>query len=129
MTLVWVALVGCFVIAISAVVYTQQLNQRQQLSQQQSEQTIKQLQHELDVVNRAAMGVGQRLIHTEKKLKKVTEKQQQFDMYNGETMPYNLTSSWAEGGDGVEQLVERYGMPEAEASLLSLLKNRAAESH
>ena len=128
MMLVWVALASCFLIAIIAVFYALQLNKRLQLSEQQSQEAIKKLQHDLDVVNSAAMGVGQRLINAEKKLKAVIEKQQ-LNASGSDQLPYNLAASFAESGAETDQLVERYGLPEAEANLLSLLKSRSNETH
>ena len=68
------------------------------------------------------MGVGQRLINVEKKLKLSIEKQLQMEMTNVDYLPYHQAASMAEDGADVEQLVERCGMPEAEANLLTLLK-------
>ena len=128
MILVWAALASCFLIAIIAVFYALQLNKRLQLSEEQSQQAMQKLQHDLDVVNSAAMGVGQRLINAEKKLKAVIAKQQ-LGTSTSEQLPYNLAASFAETGAETDQLVERYGLPEAEASLLSLLKNRSGDAY
>ncbi len=93
-----------------------------------SAESIARLKDELLTVNGAAIGVGQRLIAVEKKLKISLEKQNILGMGNVDTQPYDQAASMAEQGADIQQLVDQCGLLEAEASLLSLLKSSSKQS-
>ena len=119
---VWLVLSLCLVVAVAVSIYAVVLAKRLVVVEQAAAQQVQALKHELAVVNSAAMGVGQRLIHVEKKLKLAMEKQQKMEMTNVDYLPYSHASI---AGVDVDQLADRYGLPEAEANLLSLLKTAA----
>ena len=86
------------------------------------------LEAEISAVNGAAIGVGQRLIAVEKKLKLSIEHQQQkMDDSHVDIQPYDQATTLAEQGADIQQLVDQCGLPEAEASLLSLLQASARQ--
>jgi hypothetical protein len=86
------------------------------------------LEAEIAAVNGAAIGVGQRLIAVEKKLKLSIEHQQQkVDDSHVGIQPYDQATTLAEQGADIQQLVDQCGLPEAEASLLSLLQASARQ--
>ncbi|ARN75437.1 DUF2802 domain-containing protein [Oceanicoccus sagamiensis] len=121
----WIVLVVCCIALVAVASYAVQLNKRLSQVEQQAEKDILSLTHEVAAVNSAAMGVGQRLISVEKKLKLSIEKQQQMAMSNIESMPYSQAVSSASNGSNANELIDRYGLPEAEADLLTLLKSAA----
>ncbi len=97
------------------------LRQRQaQRTQQQLQQQLLALQAELTAVNSAAIGIGQRLIATERKLNAAVEKQQHLELSGSSLVP--LLS----GPASAEHLVERYGFSEVEARLISRLTETAS---
>ena len=86
------------------------------------------LEAEISAVNGAAIGVGQRLIALEKKLKLSIENQQQkMDDSRVDIQPYHQATTLAEQGADIQQLMDQCGLPEAEASLLSLLQASARQ--
>lgn len=86
------------------------------------------LEAEISAVNGAAIGVGQRLIAVEKKLKLSIEHQRQkMDDSHVDIQPYDQAKTLAEQGADIQQLVDQCGLPEAEASLLSLLQASARQ--
>ena len=121
----WIVLVVSCIALVVVATYAVQLSKRLTLVEEQAQKEILSLAHEVAAVNSAAMGVGQRLISVEKKLKLSIEKQQQMALSNIESMPYNQAASSASNGSNANELVDRYGMPEAEADLLTLLKSAA----
>ncbi len=133
MTIVWLAIGILSVWGIGVLLYAYNLGKKLNESQQQHQQDIKKLRHELMVINSAAMGVGQRLISTEKKLKTSMEKQQMLEINGLEFSPYQQAANMADNGAHADELVDRFGLPEAEANLMELLKlqkeSLAADSH
>lgn len=123
--LIWVALSIVSIIAVAAIIAVLQVNSRLGQHQLAATETIAALKQELKTVNGAAIGVGQRLIAVEKKLNISIEKQEQMDCDNADLLPYSQAASLAENGADVEQLIDKYGLPEAEANLLSLMKSAA----
>jgi len=90
------------------------------------ERQLEQIREELSVVTNAAVGVGKHLIAVEKKLALSMEKQQHLEMSAADYLPYQQAVDLVEKGASVSQLVADCGIPEAEASLMALLK---AKSH
>jgi len=129
MTLMWIAITVLSLLAITVSVYALQLNKRLSLLDEKLNQQISLLRHELTVINSAAIGVGQRLINTEKKLKVAMEKQQQFETVSVDNLPFNHAVALAENGADAQQLVERCGLSEAEAELVALLQSSASHSN
>ncbi len=128
MTILWLAFSGTAVVAIFACVEVYKLRKQYRQLEQSTADKVQKLQKELDMVNSAAVGVGQRLIQLEKKLKLSIDRQQQMELLNPDHTTYTEAASLAEQGAEVEQLIDRYGLPEAEASLLTLLKNAGGKS-
>lgn len=124
-TPLWIILVvGCIAL-IAMAGYTIHLGLRLKQLEQQAEQDTANLHHEIAAVNNAAMGVGQRLISVEKKHKTFVQNQQQMALTNFEFRPYDQVTGSAVNGLNADELVDRYGLPEAEADLLTLLQSTA----
>ena len=119
----WIIFVVCCIALIVVASYTVQLSRRLTQLERQAEKEILDLRHEVAAVNNAAMGVGQRLISVEKKHKNFIAKQQQMAFSNFEFTPYNQAACSASNGLNADELVDRYGLPEAEADLLTLLQS------
>ena len=124
MIFIWVAIGVVVTLFVALCIFTLQLSKRLRLSEEKLSQQIRSLQHDLSVINSAAMGVGQRLMTTEKKLTVAIEKQQQFEMGSADYLPFNQAVAMVEDGADAEQLVDRCGLSEAEASLMALLNNK-----
>ena len=124
MSLFWVAIALLVSLLLALFVYTLRLNKRLREFEEKLSGQMGGLQHDLSTINSAAMGVGQRLMSTEKKLKGSMEKQQQFEMNSVDHLPFDQAVSLVEGGADAEQLVDRCGLSEAEAGLMALLQDK-----
>ena len=124
MTLVWAALVVAIVLAFAAGLYVLLLNKRIAQIESVFKLQIEELSRELAAVNNAAMGVGQRMLVVDKSLKEFIDKLQQLENRQEGSDSYSKAASLAEGGAVVEQLVDKFGFTEAEASLLSRINAR-----
>lgn len=118
MMFLWLAFAALLVGMITLAVYCVQLNSKLAEVQQQHSQSIKKLQHELKVINGAAMGVGQRLINAERKLK--TGLSSQPSAIAG--TEFERAGSLAEQGADKDQLIDQFGLSEAEAELMALVR-------
>jgi hypothetical protein len=126
MTLMWMAIAVLSVFAVTVSVYARQLSKRVSLIENLFKQQISSLQHELTVINGAAIGVGQRLLNTEIKLKSAMEKQQKFERDSVEYLPFNHAVVLAESGADAQQLIDTCGLSEAEAALVTLMQTAAS---
>ncbi len=124
MSLFWVAIALLVSLLLALFVYTLRLNKRLRVFEEKLSGQMGRLQHDLSTINSAAMGVGQRLISAEKKLRGSMEKQQQFEMNSVDHLPFDQAVSLVEGGADAGQLVDRCGLSEAEAGLMALLQDK-----
>ena len=124
MLLIWVAIGIVVILFVALCIFTLRLSKRLCLAEEKLSQKMRSLDHDLSVINNAAMGVGQRLMTTEKKLRVAIEKQQQFQIGSADYLPFSQAVAMVEDGADAEQLVDRCGLSEAEASLMALLKNK-----
>ena len=91
--------------------------------EQEQRRQVEKLRQELAAINSAAIGVGQRLIGLEKKLKTSLEQQDlRGPAEIAAVEPLQQAAYSAESGMTAQELVERYGLCEAEAKLMLLLK-------
>ncbi len=125
MTLMWIAIAVLFLLAVGMLVYALLLKKRLSLLEAHFIEQIQSLRHEMAVYNSAAMGVGQRLINTEKKLNAMMDKQQQLTTSDTDYLPFSKAMALAEHGADARQLVEDCGLSEAEAKLVALLQGAA----
>ena len=125
MVSLWVAIVLLLVVGSFCAL---RLYKRVNLIEEKFAQQAIALHHDLMVINEAAMGVGKRLINTEKKLTASIEKQQHLATDSAEYLPFNQAIALAEKGADAMQLVDSCGLSEAEAELVTLLQCSSAEA-
>lgn len=123
MILIWSAIATIFIIVTALLYLAYRTIERLDSRQDELDQEIVRLKHELTIVSSAAIGVGKHLISVEKKLANNTEKQQQLEMTTVDYLPYKQAVSLVENGASASQLMEDCGLSEAEASLMTLVKN------
>lgn len=112
-------IIGFLSVLLAAVFgYVLILERRMNKLSRQQEQRIEKIRNELVAMNSAAIGVGQRLISAEKKLSAAIE-QQERESERG----FEQVAGPGQSSLGSRELVERYGLSEAEADLLALLKS------
>lgn len=92
--------------------------------QEENTQKLKVIRRDMDIINKASVGVGQRLMAIERKLNLSIEKQQQIEATNVEYLHYARAAEMAEGGATAEQLASNCGIPEAEAKLMAMVQEK-----
>ena len=74
--LLWLALCSCSLLALSAMIFTFALAKKLRLAQMQSETRLAHISHELAATEAGAIGVGERLIDLEQRLRKTKKRKQ-----------------------------------------------------
>lgn len=123
MSMVWFISIASLIVALLALCGFIWAFNRLRSFEQLSAERVATLTAEISAVNGAAIGVGRRLIAVEKRLKLSIEQHQKLDGSNVDIQPYDQAATMAEQGADIQQLIDRCGLPEAEASLLSLLQS------
>jgi hypothetical protein len=87
------------------------------------------LRAELTSVNSGAIGIGQRIIVAEKKLGDLEAVQDNQQHSNPENRPYLEAAALVEQGADASQLMEQCGLSEAEANLITMMKQGQASNN
>lgn len=93
--------------------------QRQQLQRQDA--LIATLRQDLRALTTAAVGVGERVLETEQRQRRLAERQDQLDLYDAANQPYEQAIRLVHKGADVEELVEICGLNRGEAELIRML--------
>ncbi len=93
--------------------------QRQQLRRQDA--LIAALRQDLRALTTAAVGVGERVLETEQRQRRLAERQDQLDLYDAANQPYEQAIRLVQKGADVEELVEICGLNRGEAELIRML--------
>lgn len=118
----WLVVGGLLVALITLGIYTVGLSRRFQAQLLCGEQQLAKLRQEQAAINSAAIGVGQRLISAEKKLNTTIEQREtQASTVTGSESLLQAANC-AQRGVTAQELVDRFGLSEAEAKLMSLVK-------
>lgn len=122
--LLWIAIItlSCFSVLVSS--YALKSRRQLQLLDKKFSYIVENLRDELALVNSGAVGVGQRLVSMEKRLKDNVEQQRQFQENSGLPSHTQAMSMMAKGAD-TDQLVDRFGLTESEAQLMALMQHRS----
>lgn len=128
------AAAGLFVLVVQgvliAVLFRRLKGVNQALSeQQQSQALLTQLNQQLDLLNRGAVGVGKRLMATEKRLNQTMERQEEIESKEWEQASYSQASRLIQKGVAVDDVVTKVGISRSEARLVDLLRRKTLETH
>lgn len=127
MTEIWLLLSGLTLLLIVLGVFNYRLSQRLSAVEQHNQRLNEKMRQEMAALNSAAIGVGQRLISAEKKLKQAVE-HSESKTFNNADIDSSVSAAIATGTDlSAQELSDRYGLSEAEANLMVLLKMHGAE--
>lgn len=122
---IWIALGGMALFSIAGWVMAWRSTARVEQLKQELDSMQSDLRRELAAVNMGSVGVGQRLITVEKRINLILEKQQDVTASNG-YLPYSEAADLMERGAEVKHLIDRCGLSEAEAELMSLMRGQVA---
>lgn len=82
---------------------------------------IRELQHDIRAITAAAIGVGERVLELERRQRRLTERQEQLDIYDPANQPYEQAILMVKNGADVSELVDVCGISEPEAELVALM--------
>lgn len=99
---------------------------RQRLITQQAR--LESLGRDIQALCEGARGMGDNLSGLERRMKKLSERQDQFALQDPENRPYHQAIRLVGDGAGVEDLVGTCGLSRSEAELIHLLHQQEATS-
>ncbi|MDH5178635.1 MAG: DUF2802 domain-containing protein [Gammaproteobacteria bacterium] len=82
---------------------------------------IKNLQRDLRAITAAAIGVGERVLEIERRQRRLTERQDQIDIYDPANQPYEQAIQMIQSGSNTTEIVDVCGISESEAELIRLM--------
>jgi hypothetical protein len=127
---VWLALFVLAIAALSAWVYALSNHKKLLATREEFEATLAALKQEIRSIQKINLGVGQTLLSVEKKLNHTIERQQQQLDLSASEYSFDHAATLAENGADAVEISKKFGMPQAEAELMSLMrKTKVAESH
>lgn len=85
------------------------------------------LQNSVNALCSGAVGLGERLLKTEQKLKLASERQARMELQSGNEGAYNQAIRMVRSGAGLNDLVKSCGLTAGEAKLVAMM-NRADQS-
>lgn len=91
------------------------------------EKQINDLSQQVAVLSKGSMGVGKRLMVTEKRLNQTMERQEEIENKDMEKMSFSQAAKLLEKGVEINDIVERVGISRSEAKLVELFKRREME--
>ena len=82
---------------------------------------IRNLQHDIRAITAAAIGVGERVLELERRQRRLSERQEQLDIYDPANQPYEQAIHMVKNGADTQELVDMCGISESEAELVALM--------
>ena len=126
----WIYLTGGAVLLATVVILPLSLSYVRRLKARMAKQDdlLKSLERDMRTVCRVAKGMGDTVLELERKLRRLTERQETLDVREPNSQVYNHAIRLTHGGASVEELVASCGLPRSEAELLHLLHRRTRGS-
>lgn len=114
---------GWLMLAVSSLLFLLSalflIRGRRRLAQHLHE--IRDLQHDIRAITAAAIGVGERVLELERRQRRLSERQEQLDIYDPANQPYEQAILMVRNGADVTELVDVCGISESEAELVALM--------
>ena len=98
---------------------------KQQLEAQQEQARL--LEERLSLSSKGILGVGRRLIKTEKRLRQTMDRQCELENYDAENRSLNQISKLLEKGIEFDGVLEKTGVTKSEARLVELFQKKELE--
>lgn len=91
------------------------------------ESEIGELRKQLSIFNEGAVGIGRRLVDTERLINSLSSEQAKL-LRQSADLSYEQASVLAEQGADIDEIIDRCNMPRAEAELVVLISRQLKES-
>ncbi|MDH5444587.1 MAG: DUF2802 domain-containing protein [Gammaproteobacteria bacterium] len=82
---------------------------------------IRNIQHDIRAITAAAIGVGERVLELERRQRRLSEKQEQYDSYDPANRTYEQAIHMVKNGASAKELMEMCEISESEAELMALM--------
>jgi hypothetical protein len=94
---------------------------RQKKLAHELEEHLYTLQSDVRALVSAAVGVGEKIFQFEKQMKQIAERQEQLDLSDSSSQPYQQAIKMSQKGASVSELIEICGLTRGEAELIAIL--------
>ena len=108
--------ISSLLLLVSALMF---LHSRNRMVKQQ--RNLRDMQHDIRAITAAAIGVGERVLELERRQRRISEKQEQFDTYDPANVSYEQAIYMVKNGASAEELMEMCDIRESEAQLMALM--------
>jgi hypothetical protein len=82
---------------------------------------VTQLRSDIRALTTSSVGVGGRVLELERRLRRLAQRQEEFDIYESANQPYEHAISMARKGADVKQIEEMCGVSRNEAELIQMM--------
>lgn len=93
-----------------------------------TDEKIQQLEKNISMISKGSLGVGRRLMHTEKKLNQTMERQHEMENRDTDQLSFNQAAKLLEKGIEVDEVVGKVGITRSEAELVKLFQKKELEA-
>jgi len=119
---------GALALALIAILASLMHGRRLKRRVVEQEALLRSLERDMQGICLGARGMGDTVARLEKRLHRLTERQDSLDLRDADRQPYHYAITLAQRGAGVEELVRNCGLTPGEAELLHLLHREAPSS-
>jgi len=120
--------VAALVVALIALLKAKRSVTEAHQHEQQLNQRIATLEHELSAMMDGAFGVASQLQKVESNLKSTVQQQEQLQQRDRGNLPYNDAVRRVSKGADVDELVEHCGLSRSEAELVTMLHKKSTDA-
>jgi len=94
---------------------------RNQRQSRQLRKEVQQLRNDIRALTTSSVGVGGRVLELERRLRRLAQRQEEFDIYESANQPYEHAIAMARKGADVKQIEEMCGVSRNEAELIQMM--------
>lgn len=102
------------VVAVASLMRSRRLNRRLQLE-------LHQLRNDIRALTTSSVGMGGRVLELERRLRRLAQRQEEFDIYESANQPYEHAIAMARKGADVNEIEDMCGVSRNEAELIQMM--------
>ncbi|MCG8312866.1 MAG: DUF2802 domain-containing protein [Pseudomonadales bacterium] len=126
-----ICLVVTLCLVATLILFNAKFKKHQQAQKQVNQklaQELDSLRVQLEMVNKGTIGMGRRLMTTEKRLNQTMERQDTMESKGSEQLSFKQAARLFERGLEMDNVIEKVGITRSEAKLLDMFQQKQAES-
>lgn len=94
---------------------------RSQRTSRRLHQELAQLRSDMRALTTSSVGVGGRVLELERRLRRLAQRQEEFDIYESANQPYEHAIAMARKGADVKEIEDMCGVSRNEAELIQMM--------